>query len=120
MLAGMIGHAQIGIIVSMPGPPPPRFVPRLSLASVLPAILLTVAALGLAWWLRDAWKENAVLRGEKAAMLLSQRKAASQEHLTTEALHRAARLEQMLAEIRRLPATFAAPDAASRTAKILV
>ena len=105
----------------MPAPDSPiGSVPRLSTAPVLPAALLTVVVLWLAWLLRAGRAENAALRGEVATMLLAQRAAASRESLAADALRRAARLEEALTLMRREPppATPATSPDAGRAAEL--
>lgn len=103
----------------MPDPPrsSPALLPLLPNAVLVPAAVLAVAALGLAWQWRRVHVENAALRGEIASMVLARREAASQEGLAADALRRSARLGEALALMRQEPAP-AEPAEAGRAAEL--
>lgn len=83
-------------------PEPPDAIPfRLSAAVVLPAALMAVVLLGVAWLWRASRMENAALRAELAELRLAHRAAASRESLAADATLRASRLEETLAMMSR-------------------
>lgn len=95
--------------------------PRLTAMAVLPAALLALLVLGLAWLLSASRAENAALRGEVATLLLAQRAASSRESLAADALRRAFRLEEALASAirgRESDPTPATPPDAARAAEL--
>ena len=95
----------------MPVPDPTiTSVPRLPVIVMLPAALLLMTSLGLAWVVHMARQENAALRGELTTIMLAQRTTAARGSLAADAMRRVARLEQTLALVRRDSPVVPAPD----------
>ena len=95
---------------------------RLSPASTLSLALLTVVALGLAWVLQATRAENSALRIELGNVWLAQRAAASHQSLASDALRRAAKLEDALNLMRKelVPATEPDSNRAAELERVVI
>ena len=95
-----------------------RSLPRVPLKVLLPMVLLTGAAVTLAWLLSAGRAGNEALKAELTTLRVAGREAASRGGLAADALRRAARLEEALVVMRRGPPAPAQATDVERTVEL--